>query len=126
MSSSHLAELTQSQRDRLAFIELRLRFFGEICRQDLIGRFGMQAAAATRDLAQYKELGPHNLSYDPKEKLYVRSETFFPVFDFSAERVLTWLAQGLVTQSQSFGSVLRLFAMAPGCLRISIWNCYPL
>ena len=94
MPDSQLSKLTQSQRDRLAFIELRLRFFGEICRQDLIGRFGMQAAAATRDLAQYKELGPHNLSYDPKEKLYVRSETFFPVFDFSAERVLTWLAQG--------------------------------
>lgn len=86
--------MTQSQRDRLAFIELRLRFVGEIRRQDLVARFGIQAAAATRDLGQYKELGPRNLEYDTKGKVYVRSEWFRPVFDFPAERVLTWLSQG--------------------------------
>jgi len=94
MSSIILSEMTQSQRDRLAFVELRLRFVGEIRRQDLVSRFGIQAAAATRDLAQYKELGPRNLNYDTKGKVYVRSEWFRPVFDFSAERVLTWLSQG--------------------------------
>jgi hypothetical protein len=51
MPNDKLAELTQSQRDRLAFIELRVRFVGEIRRQDLVGRFGIQSAAATRDLA---------------------------------------------------------------------------
>ncbi|MFN7369904.1 MAG: WYL domain-containing protein, partial [Burkholderiales bacterium] len=60
MSSVQLSEMTQSQRDRLAFVELRLRFIGEIRRQDLVARFGIQAAAATRDLGQYKELGPRN------------------------------------------------------------------
>ena len=94
MSSAQLSEMTQSQRDRLAFIELRLRFVGEIRRQDLVARFGIQAAAATRDLGQYKELGPRNLEYDTKGKVYVRSEWFRPVFDFPAERVLTWLSQG--------------------------------
>jgi hypothetical protein len=54
MSNEEIADLTQSQRDRLAFIELRLRFIGEIRRQDLVARFGIQAAAATRDIAQYK------------------------------------------------------------------------
>lgn len=94
MSSLQLLELTQPQRDRLAYVELRLRFLGEIRRQDLVARFDIQAAAATRDLSQYRELGPRNLTYDTKGKLYVRGEWFRPVFDFPAERVLTWLSQG--------------------------------
>lgn len=94
MSSVQISEMTQSQRDRLAFVELRLRFLGEVRRQDLVARFGIQAAAATRDLGQYKELGPRNLDYDTKGKVYVRGEWFRPVFDFPAERVLTWLSQG--------------------------------
>jgi hypothetical protein len=94
MSSIQLSEMTQSQRDRLAFVELRLRFIGEIRRQDLVARFGIQAAAATRDLGQYKELGPRNLDYDTRGKVYVRGEWFRPIFDFPAERVLTWLSQG--------------------------------
>ena len=56
--------LTQPQRDRLAFIELRVRFLGEVRRQDLFTRFSIQAAAATRDLATYKELMPGNIDYD--------------------------------------------------------------
>jgi len=43
--------MTQTQRDRLAFIELRLRFVGKIRRQDLVTRFGIQTVAATRDIA---------------------------------------------------------------------------
>lgn len=94
MSSVQLSEMTQSQRDRLAFVELRLRFIGEIRRQDLVARFGIQSAAATRDIGLYKDLGPRNLDYDTKGKVYVRGEWFRPVFDFPAERVLTWLSQG--------------------------------
>lgn len=94
MSNEEIAELTQPQRDRLAFIELRLRFIGEIRRQDLVARFGIQAAAATRDIAQYKEIAPRNLDYDPKGKVYVRGEWFRPAFEFPVERVITWLSQG--------------------------------
>lgn len=94
MTTQQLSELTQSQRDRLAFIELRLRFIGEFRRQDLVSRFGIQTAAATRDLGAYKELAPHNLEYDAKSKAYRCGEWFRPVFDFSADRVLTWLSQG--------------------------------
>jgi hypothetical protein len=115
MSNEEIAELTQPQRDRLAFIELRLRFIGEIRRQDLVVRFGIQAAAATRDIAQYKEIAPHNLDYDPKGKVYVRGEWFRPAFEFPAERVLTWLSQGF-----GDGEPLRLKALirceSPGLL----------
>ena len=94
MSIEQLHERTQSQRDRLAFIEMRLRFVGEIRRQDLVNRFGIQAAAATRDIATYKEFCPRNLDYDTKGKVYVRAEWFRPLFEFAPERVLNWLSQG--------------------------------
>ena len=89
-----LLDSTQPQRDRLAYIELRVRFAGEIRRQDLVSRFGIQSAAATRDLALYKELAPNNIDYDSKGKSYVTGGEFRPVFDFPAERILTWLSQG--------------------------------
>jgi len=94
MSKEQLADLTQPQRDRLAFVELRVRFIGEIRRQDLVSRFGIQSAAATRDLALYKDLAPGNIDYDAKGKTYVLGANFQPVFDFLPERVLSWLTQG--------------------------------
>ena len=94
MSMEQLTELTQPQRDRLAFVELRVRYVGEIRRQDLVTRFGIQSAAATRDLALYKELAPGNIHYDPKGKAYILGGDFRPVFDYPAERVMSWLTQG--------------------------------
>jgi hypothetical protein len=94
MSKEQLADLTQPQRDRLAFVELRVRFVGEIRRQDLVSRFGIQSAAATRDLALYKDLAPGNIDYDAKGKSYVLGADFQPIFDFPPERVLSWLTQG--------------------------------
>ncbi len=105
MSKELLADLTQPQRDRLAFVELRVRFIGEIRRQDLVSRFGIQSAAATRDLALYKDLAPGNIDYDPKGKAYVLGLDFRPVFDFSPERTLSWL-----TQSFGDGEPMRLKA----------------
>lgn len=94
MSNEQLADFTQPQRDRLAFVELRVRFIGEIRRQDLVSRFGIQSAAATRDLALYKELAPGNIDYDPRGKAYVTGPGFRTVFNFPAERILAWLSQG--------------------------------
>jgi predicted DNA-binding transcriptional regulator YafY len=93
-SNDEISDLTQPQRDRLAFIELRLRFLGDIRRQDLVTRFGIQSAAATRDIAQYKDLAPRNISYDTKTKTYLRADWFRPLFDFASERVMTWISQG--------------------------------
>ena len=94
MSNELLTDLTQPQRDRLAFVELRVRFIGEIRRQDLVSRFGIQSAAATRDLALYKELAAGNIDYDSKGKSYVLGPDFRPVFDSPPDRVLSWLTQG--------------------------------
>lgn len=94
MSNKKITSLTQPQRDRLSFVELRVRFIGDIRRQDLVSRFGIQSAAATRDLALYKDLAPNNIDYDSKGKSYVIGSAFSPIFDFPPERVLTWLSQG--------------------------------
>lgn len=89
-----LMSLTQNQRDRLAFIDLRACFLGEVGRQDLVSRFGIQAAAASRDLATYRRLAAGNVDYDSKDKVYVRAGQFRPLFEFESTRVLTWLTLG--------------------------------
>ena len=41
--------LSHAQRERLAYIDFRLYFLGEIGRPDLISRFGVAPAGATRE-----------------------------------------------------------------------------
>lgn len=84
----------QSQRERLAYIDFRLYFLGEIRRQDLTQRFGIAPAVATRDFSQYKELFPDNIRLDNKTKSYVLGEEFRPAFEHVPDRVLTALTQG--------------------------------
>jgi len=95
MSSQALDQLTRSQRDRLAHIDLRVGFLGAVRRQDLVDRFGIQSAAATRDLALYRALSPGGLDYDTKSKAYTRAKSYVPLFDFQADRVLSWLCLAL-------------------------------
>lgn len=89
-----LQKLSQSQRERLAYIEFRLYFLGEARRQDLIQRFGVAPAVATRDFAQYRELFPSNISFEGRTKSYVIGKDFLPAFNHVPERVLTALSQG--------------------------------
>lgn len=94
MNDKRLVALSQAQRDRLAFIELRLRFVGDLQRQDLVKRFGVKVAAASRDINLYRDLAPSNVCYDASQKRYVLPEGFQPLFDYPTERVLTWLTDG--------------------------------
>lgn len=75
-------------------MELRLRFCGELRRQDLVSRFGIQLAAATRDLSLYREMAQGNMEYDAKGKSYVVSDEFKPIFELPPEQALAWLSQG--------------------------------
>lgn len=88
------SELPQTQRERLAFLELWVHFCGELRRSDLERRFGIKPAAATRDLNAYRALAPDNLTYDASIKAYVPSSRFAPVFGFTPDRVLAWLRHG--------------------------------
>ncbi len=92
--SPKLTDLSQAQCDRLSYIELRLRFMGDIRRADLVRRFGIQSAAATRDFALYRSLAPENIDYDAKAKIYILGQQFQPLFTYPIARVLVWLAHG--------------------------------
>lgn len=95
MPQSSLEELSQSQKERLFHIDFKLRFLGLINRNDLVTRFGIKQAAATRDIALYKELAPNNLSYDTKAKTYFQADKFKPLFECSGTQALSALSQGL-------------------------------
>jgi WYL domain len=86
--------LSHAQRERLAYIDFRLYFFGEIGRPDLIDRFGVAPAGATRDLALYREIAPQNITFDGSNKIYRIAQAFSPLFDHATQRVLSALALG--------------------------------
>ena len=87
-------DASQAQRERLAFLELRAFFTGELRRSDIEARFGIKPAASSRDLALYREIAPDNLEYDTVRRCYKPAASFTAVFGFNSERVLAWLLQG--------------------------------
>lgn len=92
-SGQSLAGLTRTQLERMSYIDFRLYFFGELRRADVMARFGIAPAGATRDIAQYRELAPQNLFLD-SAKVYRPSRAFAPLLEHSPQRVLTALSQG--------------------------------
>ena len=91
---SLLEDYAHAQRERLAYLELRAFFVGELRRADLELRFGIKPAAATRDLNAYRSIAPQNLAYDASAKAYIPTPKFRPVFRFSPDRILSWLLNG--------------------------------
>ncbi|NAW87040.1 WYL domain-containing protein, partial [Photobacterium halotolerans] len=89
-----LGELSHAQRERLAFIDFCLTYFGEISRADLIAKFQTGLAAATRDFSTYRELAPDNMELVHQTKLYYRKEAFVPIFEHESQTVLTGLSHG--------------------------------
>jgi len=94
MPQPSLVNISQAHKERLSHIDFRVCFLGTIGRNDLVTRFGIKAAAATRDITLYKELAPQNLEYDTKAKVYTRSNRFEPLFDYSSNQALAALAHG--------------------------------
>ncbi len=89
-----LENLNHAQRERLAFVDFSLEFFGQIARADLIQQFGTGLASCTRDLALYKELAPNNAVLMHENKRYVRSDSFRAIFEHDPETTLRALAKG--------------------------------
>ena len=87
-------DISQAQRERLSHIDFKACFLGTIGRSDLVTRFGIKEAAATRDITLYKDLAPENLEYDTKAKIYIRGHSFEPLFDYSPSQALAALAHG--------------------------------
>ena len=89
-----LSNVSQAQKERLSHIDFRTYFLGEIGRSDLVGRFNVGAAAATRDITLYRALAPTNLEYNTSLKSYVKSRFFKPLFKYSSSQALAALSQG--------------------------------
>ena len=91
---SQIAQLPQATRDRIAHIDFTLLFKGEAVRADLVDRFSIAAAQATKDFTMYRELAPSNIEYDQKLKLHKRGEAFESLFDYDVVRTLATISQG--------------------------------
>lgn len=87
-------DTNQAQRERLSHIDFKACFLGTIGRSDLVTRFGIKEAAATRDITLYRDLAPENLEYDTKAKVYTRASSFQPLFNYSPTQALAALSQG--------------------------------
>lgn len=94
-ASSELVRLTQIQRERLSYIEVKAFFCGDLTRADIECRFGVKPAASARDLAAYRLLAPHNLIYDPTLRCYRTTNAFRPLFEHKPDRILTWFRSGM-------------------------------
>jgi hypothetical protein len=85
---------------RLAFLEDRLFWDGEVNRNDLVDRFGVSMSQASADIARYLALRPAGLIYDKSAKRYTAGDDFRPVLAApDANRLLAELRvaeQGLV------------------------------
>ena len=89
-----LSTLSQTQKERLSHIDFRLMFLGIMQRNDLIQRFGMKEAAATRDIALYRKLASENITYSTRERSYFYNSQFIPLFEYTSERALAALSSG--------------------------------
>lgn len=94
MDLDALDNLNQAQRERLAFIEFRLWFLGDVRRPDIIDRFNIAPAVATRDISTYRTIVPKNIDFDGKRKVYIPTPNFQPIFEHDPERVLSALSKG--------------------------------
>ena len=65
-----LEKLSFVQRQRLQYIDFRLMFTGELTRQEIVKRFALGLAAASRDITLYKTYCPNNMHYDNAQKKY--------------------------------------------------------
>lgn len=130
MRHEAIESLSNTQRERLAYVDFRLYFFGEVGRPDLASRFGVAPAGATRDLALYREIAPQNIEFDGSNKIYRIGQAFAPLFDHASQRVLSALALGfgdgvngatqplLPCESPSALSNPRMDVLAPICRAI--------
>lgn len=94
MHPQRVESLSHAQRERLAYIDFRLYFMGEVGRPDLASRFGVAPAGATRDLALYREVAPQNIEFDGSNKIYRIVTNFAPLFEHAPQRVLSALSLG--------------------------------
>lgn len=94
---------SHAQRARLQFIDFRLFFTGVVRRADLMERFGIAEAAASKDLAAYRDAVPDAVTYDAAQKAYFITKAYSRSFirDVKAVHLFRALVHGM---GDEFGS----------------------
>jgi predicted DNA-binding transcriptional regulator YafY len=72
-------DLRWSVERRLAFIENRLFWLGDVNRPAVVERFGVSMSQASADIARYLAVNGEGVSYDKSAKCYVTMPGFHPV-----------------------------------------------
>jgi WYL domain len=84
-----------SQAERLAFIDFRLRYLGEIARSDLIDEFKIGQATASNDLKRYKVLRPENTDRNNTSRTTIAMDSSFsPLIGLSVHTALNFILHG--------------------------------
>ncbi|WP_169308416.1 WYL domain-containing protein [Ferrimonas aestuarii] len=100
--------LTQGQIERLMFIDFCLVFKGEFARSELMERFGVAQAAATRDLARYRQLlaeqGKPEPVLDHSVKRYRRVSDFVPLCQHNPDYVITQFNRSVMSIDGEWGN----------------------
>ena len=85
-------DLFQKLSDRLRYIEFSLLYKGAITRADLMDKFEISEASATRAIKEYIELSDHkNAYFNSETKANEIGEDFTPLYHLSEEEALYWL-----------------------------------
>jgi predicted DNA-binding transcriptional regulator YafY len=93
--------------ERLVFIDFRCTFLGELRRGDLMARFNIGSAAATRDIAEYRNTLGGKIQLDSVSKTYRLATGFAPIFAHEVEQALTALSRGFgETQITTSGALI--------------------
>lgn len=111
MNNATDARMPDQQMERLAHIEFMAYFTGKVSRKDIMSRFGVSQAAATRDLSGYIDYAPDNIVYDPRAKHYIITNTFKPLYKLSADKCLKTLSYGFGDSLESCGELAPAYSM---------------
>jgi hypothetical protein len=104
--------------DRLWYIEWLLTMRGWLSRTDLMDKFGIKGAAASRDIKRYKEQKDGNLYLDHRVKRYVVDlDKFEPVYDTSGDLIFSKLSDP--DESRSLGAGYPLIETIPSLAEIN-------
>ena len=97
---ANLEDIPASQLERLRYIEFCLKFLGAFSRSDLIDKFNIGTAAASRDISLYKEKAPQNFSHSSNSKNFALDKSWESLFEFRSSEVLNLLT-GRTVQSNN-------------------------
>ncbi|WP_320151353.1 WYL domain-containing protein [uncultured Tolumonas sp.] len=95
------------QTARFKFIDFLLHFKGKLTRSEIVCRFGIGEATASRTIASYIEINPEAVVFLGSRNGYIAAEKFISAENHLAEDGLRYLAYGKVEETflvETFGT----------------------